>query len=347
MLQIFKHLLESEKWKAWFIKMNNICSHCYGTQCLEQVDLVCKVNEGVSSILNSVKTFGSIEIKTRPINIGFTRAKDSQAQLQVTPRKRPIYDVNLTLHKNITTGGKVVRGCCMSVNEDFFFIDHVINQMMNVIASDGTFKYNMSLHPSCGLDITFVDEKTVAVTSGDSDTKTGIDIIDIHRRSIMKFIKLPGRSFGITRDGNSLFVCVIGLGIYSIDIVKYTISRVISRPLPVLSYVSVLNENIIYTDNKNDSVVCCDRNGSHVWTFKECSILKCPRGITEDNDGNVYVVGEESANIVIISKDGKHHKQILTSVDGLSKPSAIYFDKQNRKLLVANKTKTACLYYVA
>ncbi|VDI25818.1 Hypothetical predicted protein [Mytilus galloprovincialis] len=68
----------------------------------------------------------------------------------------------------------------------------------------------MPLGPSYGFDITLIDETTVAITDGKSGQNFGIDIIDIKNQRKIKFIKLPGRTWGITRDHNSLFVCVEG-----------------------------------------------------------------------------------------------------------------------------------------
>jgi hypothetical protein len=39
-----------------------------------------------------------------------------------------------------------------------------------------------------------------------------------------------------------------------------------------------------------------------------------------DNDGNVYVVGCNTNNVVVISPDGQDHNQLLSSKDGLSYP---------------------------
>lgn len=69
-------------------------------------------------------------------------------------------------------------------------------------------------------------------------------------------------------------------------------------------------------------------------------------GIAVDNNGNVYVVGETSSNVAIISNDGKHHKQILTKDDGLYYPSAIFLDKDIQRFLVANISKTAFVYNI-
>ncbi|XP_052080364.1 uncharacterized protein LOC127718399 [Mytilus californianus] len=88
------------------------------------VDLICKVDPGVLSIVNSFKIFGSIEIKTKLSNICLIRAKDKQAQLQVTPTKT-IKDLKLILQKKITTTCEKVRGCCVSFNDDFIFTDYL------------------------------------------------------------------------------------------------------------------------------------------------------------------------------------------------------------------------------
>ncbi|XP_071149178.1 E3 ubiquitin-protein ligase TRIM71-like [Mytilus edulis] len=328
-------VLENEQYLQSLVETNK----------LDLVDLTCNVDPGVLSILDSLKTFGSIEIDKKSSSIRLIREKDKQAQLQVTPTKS-LDDLKLILQKTITTGGMKIRGCCISVNGEFFFTDYNLRKRLNVIASDGKFKFDMLLDPSYGYDITIINEKTIAITSGSSSEHIGIDIIDIESRKKIKFISLPDRPWGITRDQDSLFVCVERRGIYRVNTLDYTTSHLISCKLSGSTYISVFAEKIYYTDWLNHTVDCCDRKGSSVWRFKKESVLRNPRGITVDNEGNVFVVGEHSSNVVMISNDGKHYKQILTIDDGLRKPSAIFFDKQTRKLLVANKQETAFLYSV-
>ncbi|XP_071150317.1 uncharacterized protein [Mytilus edulis] len=313
---------------------------------LEQLELEWTVDPFVETILKSFKNFGSIEMRTQTSSIEFTRAKNKQAQLQVVTTKKTIDDVKLILQKKITTDGMDIRGCCMSAEGDMLYTDfQVQGAWLTVITSDNKLKYKMSLDPR--FDITLIDEKTVAITSGESWEKVGIDIIDIKKRSKIKFIKLSRSPYGIARDHNSLFVCVERRGIYKINILDGTTSCVISCVLPSYSYVAVYKDRIYYTNNEDDSVVCCDSNGSRVWTFKDRLVLNEPEGIAVDNIGNVYVVGEKSSNVVILSNDGKHHKELLTADDGLNSPSAIFLDRENRKLLVANTEETAFLYNIS
>jgi DNA-binding beta-propeller fold protein YncE len=70
-------------------------------------------------------------------------------------------------------------------------------------------------------------------------------------------------------------------------------------------------------------VTCCDLQGTTQWEFKDDRLLQHPFGISVDNDGNVYVVGYDSNNVVVISPDGQHHRQLLSSKDGLKKPLSL------------------------
>jgi hypothetical protein len=72
--------------------------------------------------------------------------------------------------------------------------------------------------------------------------------------------------------------------------------------------------------------VCCDINGTTLWTFTDTSVSKDQRSIAVDDYGNVYVVGPRSANVIVISPDGKKHKQLLSKTDRLDNPWALHYD---------------------
>ncbi|VDI49056.1 Hypothetical predicted protein, partial [Mytilus galloprovincialis] len=195
---------------------------------LEQLELTWKLDPFLETILNSLKNFGSIELKTQTSSLEFIRAKDKQAQLQVVTMKKNIDDVKLILQKQITTDGSAVRGCCISEEGDLLFTDYCLKKTLTVFASDNKFKFKMTLNPSYGFDITLNDGNSVALTSGASGKKIGIDIIDIKNQIKQKFINLPSYPFGITQAHDSLFVCVEEHGIYKINMSDFSTSHVIS-----------------------------------------------------------------------------------------------------------------------
>jgi DNA-binding beta-propeller fold protein YncE len=94
-------------------------------------------------------------------------------------------------------------------------------------------------------------------------------------------------------------------------------------------------------------VTCCDLQGTTQWEFKYERVLRYPRGITVDNDGNVYVTGRDSNNVVVISPDGQRHKQLLSSKDGLVEPHVLDYERSTNKLLVVNRRDIAFLFDVS
>lgn len=115
--------------------------------------------------------------------------------------------MKLILRQPILTTSEDITSCCMSVNGEIFFTDHD-SKTLSVVAPDGTFKYNMLLGTSHGFDITFIDKRTIVITSVNSHMKFGIVLIDTEIQKKIRFVSHPSRPYGITRYQDSLFVCV-------------------------------------------------------------------------------------------------------------------------------------------
>ena len=75
--------------------------------------------------------------------------------------------------------------------------------------------------------------------------------------------------------------------------------------------------------------------------------FKMSVGISVDNDGNVYVAGFDSINVVVISPDGQRHRQLLSNKDGLVNPMVLDYDRSTDRLLVVNQSDIAFLYDVS
>jgi hypothetical protein len=61
---------------------------------------------------------------------------------------------------------------------------------------------------------------------------------------------------------------------------------------------------------------CCDLKGDEIWTYQDKSIVN-PRGLSVDNNHNVFVVGLLSHGLSLIQNDGKVSRTLLTETDGL------------------------------
>jgi DNA-binding beta-propeller fold protein YncE len=76
-------------------------------------------------------------------------------------------------------------------------------------------------------------------------------------------------------------------------------------------------------------------NGQQIWSFEDTSLLRSPRGVVVDNEGFVFVSGEQSGNIVVISPDGNAAKEVYQ----ISSPRAMCYDESVNEILVCNTGK--------
>jgi hypothetical protein len=58
------------------------------------------------------------------------------------------------------------------------------------------------------------------------------------------------------------------------------------------------------------------------------------------------VVYANPVNVIVISPDGKEHRQLFSKADKLENPRALHYDRQTRQLLIANAKTSAFIYSV-
>lgn len=121
-------------------------------------------------------------------------------------------------------------------------------------------------------------------------------------------------------------------------------SDIVRDGIPEWCCVATLGDKIYHSNHESNSVTCYDIRGTVQWIFKNECVLKSPRGISVDNDGNLYVVGNSSTNVVVISVDGQQHKEILSARDGLNNPLSLDYNRNTNNLLVTNHSKTAMIF---
>ncbi|CAG2210099.1 unnamed protein product [Mytilus edulis] len=119
-------------------------------------------------------------------------------------------------------------------------------------------------------------------------------------------------------------------GIHELNQQDGSVKTIVSVNITSNAYVVVRGDKIYYTDSDNHSVTCCDFQGHTQWTFQNGEIT-WPLGVTVDTDGNVFVAGSISQNVVVISSDGTQQKQLLSSVDGIELPHGLIYDRDNNQ----------------
>ncbi len=116
-----------------------------------------------------------------------------------------------------------------------------------------------------------------------------------------------------------------------------SVSHIIQSNMSSVDYVATSRNKFYYINCYTDTVTCCDLHRTMQWEFNDQRVLQGPFGISVDNDENVYVVGYNSNNVVVIASDGQRHRQLLSSKDSLIFPTVLDYDKSTNRLLVVNR----------
>jgi DNA-binding beta-propeller fold protein YncE len=113
-----------------------------------------------------------------------------------------------------------------------------------------------------------------------------------------------------------------------------------------LSYKTACGDKIYQTNCDTNTVTCYTMKGEKLWEYKDGSVLNDPRGVTVDNNSNVYVTSYSSNKVVVLEPYGRQVRQLISSEDGLTRPIGLYFDKSKNCLLVTNYNGPAFLYHM-
>lgn len=112
------------------------------------------------------------------------------------------------------------------------------------------------------------------------------------------------------------------------------------------NYVTTSKDKIYHTHHDSDNVICYTVTGQKVWEYEDGSILKSIRGVTIDNDSNVYVISFGNSSLVVLSPDGRDARQLLGEENGIKSSYGIHFDQGRNILLVTNLRGTVFVYKI-
>ncbi|XP_071123422.1 uncharacterized protein [Mytilus edulis] len=311
-----------------------------------QISLSYEINTSIKKILSDIRSFGEVRIETKSGEIVLIRKKVKQAQTMVpTVQSRyTIENIVLMKQKTINIPENQIHGCCILPDGRMAFTLYTECKVI-VFNLKGLKDFEVKL--SCyAFDIVYNSEdNTLAVSSGGSFQQY-ITIIDLAKKRIKKTISLDSTSYGIALKDNRLIYSARDKGIRMMNLNEESISTIVRDILPHDCHTASFRDNIYHTNRETSTVTCYNLQGKIQWTFLNQSVLENIQGIDVDSDGNVYVVGSVSNNVVVISPDGQRHREVLTASDGLMIPVSLHYSGQNNQLLVANFSNTAYTFDV-
>jgi hypothetical protein len=201
-----------------------------------QINITCSIDTKIQNILTRVKSFGSVGVQTGRSSVSLVRNKNKQAQILT------INDKSLKLKSKVKIGKQYIRGCYVTTTGFMLFTLHINNQFI-IVYGDGSIK---NVPMSNCFDVVCIDDNTAAVTTGNVLQASGINIVNIARLSITRFVPLPGQTYGITYYNDSLICCVFDKNLHVLSCSEdFRISTIPNTATPLYSYVVAFAGKII------------------------------------------------------------------------------------------------------
>jgi WD40 repeat protein len=316
---------------------------------LNKTKLSYKIDTGLKTITTSIKKLGEVVVESKPCEMKLVRKKDKQAQMMVADLSPPISteNIQLTLKQKINTNGAAITGCSLLPDGRIVF-SSTIDSTVSFINKERVELFQIGEDKTGGFsyDTVYIKDNNSVAVSRVRGINRCIVIIDIESQKVMTTISIDTFIYGMAVRGRTIYYCTEGKGLKMLNLSDKSVSYIINSNMPGVHYVATSGDKLYYTNFNTHTVTCCDLHGTTQWEFKDERVLQCPRGITVDNDGNVYVVGCSSSNVVFISPDGQRHRQLLSSKNGLNNPRVLDYGKSTNRLLVVNLKSTAFLFDV-
>ncbi|XP_071169024.1 nuclear factor 7, brain-like [Mytilus edulis] len=267
---------------------------------LRKIDIHCKIEDKITDLLATVTSLGSISIKSSTPLLSMKTGQEIQAQTRSLSYVPPstINDITMTLRKKYNFSG--IAGCSIFPTGDLILIDNG-NHRLLILKEDGTLKSDIPLSIQLPVDVTCIDDKTVAVSFPGSKE---IQIIKVSTKTVDRTIQTADYCYGLCYSGGYLLYCNTGRGIHKVNMSDSCSTNLVKdNTLSQWSYVSTSKDKIFYTNSLHHTVTCCSSTGEKIWEYKD-QLIRSPRGISVDKDSNVYIASSGNNSIVILSSDG-------------------------------------------
>ena len=248
-------------------------------------------------------------------------------------------------HMNITSpkdnNKPRVSGLAVTDNGTLLVTDYS-NPTLKVFSQDSTLVSSVRLSDWCD-DVT-VTEDDIAVVSTDDEKLHFLDISDPPAASVQRSMQLGYTVWGITTYKDRLVVtaCTTPPSVRMIDMKGKDVWSVSKGPdnqqlfaTPYYIVTSKINdtEAVIVSDFRKETLTLINANNGSLLKIVDMK-GKCPRGITVDNDGNIFVACYTTREICVWSNDFAKSRTLISGKDLERKPDCIAYSRSADTLYI-------------
>ncbi|CAC5423749.1 unnamed protein product [Mytilus coruscus] len=339
----FQAFLAIHEWNTKIGKEEKDLMSFQTDQIMDSVDIRTEFSPILMKFEKEVNEFGKLEVKYSSAKKILLK-KEQQGQIFV-PAFNTVDNIKLTkIHSFQTPDGAsskiLITGIDMFDDGIIVLADNqLLNKRLVIMNQEGELIKTVPLEGQC-YDVAVIDKDTVATTLF---VKKKVVIVDVNSSKLQRTISTKDYCYGIISTGEKLLVSLYNKTIQFFDLSGNALSTLLTADISF--HCSVLNNKLYYTTHNSDAVYSDDLKGNVCWKF-DFQKLDFPIGIINDASKNVFVVCNESNQLVVVGEDGKQSRILLTKEKGLHKPRAIHYNRKSNTLLVFNVSGKCFLYKV-
>lgn len=303
------------------------------TSTLQDYTIGAEVHLGITSLLENVDNFGQVKVEENTISLPFKDAKVDQAQKVHIPTDQSFDRTRLLLRQKFKIKDKNQNtnfsGCWILSNSHLLIVNYQEDKVIMEYSDNGRYIRDIPVSQK-PFDLAIIDSDRMAVSYGNKY----MEIVNINNKMVLAKITVEWGCYGISYQNGNIYLLVVYEGIVEMDMSGKRLRTIGGKYAKGgILHIATTNDRIYCTNCFNNSVYCCSMTGEDIWTFTDQSLVDA-RGISADGDQNVFVVGRNSNNLMMIQHDGKVSKTLLTKSDGLNKPGPVHYNSDKKLLLV-------------
>ncbi|XP_063440932.1 uncharacterized protein LOC134721695 [Mytilus trossulus] len=310
-------------------------------------DLELTTNDVEKSLLSDLKSFGDIVVRESSDTFKFVDRSKKQAQLNIL-KHDSIDRINLHLHQSIEITrlpgqAMSLTPCVILPTKQLAFADEMYNRLV-FYNGDGSFSGKIEVGEI--LDLTPIDSNHIAVL-----VDGHIKIVDINTKKIERTINECNEAeWGIYYGNGKLYVA--GERRIKMIYLDGTGLQYVPVKLDGVYNVAVHNDQIFCVSLNTETIYAIDHAGNQLWTFHDNRLHSqtifrycVSTSLDVDKHGNVFIVLPDYDQVLVVSSDGKHHRDILDKSNNLNGPNGISYCRETDQLLVCNISNEVASIY--
>ncbi|XP_071178762.1 uncharacterized protein [Mytilus edulis] len=275
-------------------------------------------NNEVEKIIKTLGSLGKLTVVKTDMDLKKETGVSREAQVE-SQEQLNINNMTINIEKKIKINIRKAISDMICLMDGRLIIVEWFDKV-NQLTPDGKLLKKLPI-PGEAFSVTQINQNTIAITY---PSEKAIKIFNMENETVTEVITLDKQCFGLSSSDDSFVVGLDNDEIRIIDLEGNTLKSIQVECASYLYHLVYCNDRVIYSDWDGDAVYCVDQSGKQIWQYKQD--LSGPRGLCTDTYGYIIVADEGSHRIIVISKDGKESKVLLS--DGLEYPRCICL-KQN------------------